>query len=532
MSEEESLRFDAVIIGAGPAGLTAAIRLKQQKPDLEVAVFEKGSQVGAHIVSGAIFNPEVLTELIPNWQNKNAPVRQKVLREYFNHFDKKTSHKTPLLPQQKSKHCYIISLGELCQWLASEAELLGVNIFPGFSISEPIYNDDKTAVIGVKTRAMGLDKNGNETQQYQPSFHVNAKHIFVAEGARGSVAEQIIQQFFLRKDCSPQHYAIGIKEKWQINSGKHEAGRIEHSMGWPIPNNTYGGGFVYHAENNQLIIGIIVALNGSNPRLDPYFLLQQYKSHPSISPLLEGGECMGYGARAINEGGWQSIPQCHFPGGSLIGCSAGFVNIAEMKGIHHAMRSGLIAADAYVNEKKKNLTHLIQESKTGQALYRARNIYPSFKWGNFFGMLYTGIDQFVLRGKAPWTFKAKIPDYRQIKPVSPPTLKNNTFKAPSTLPLLTLVSLTHTHHRENQPIHLRLKNSKLPIECNWPKYSGPEQYYCPAGVYEYVETEGYFHLQINAQNCIHCKTCDIRDPEQNIQWTVPEGGDGPNYIGM
>jgi electron-transferring-flavoprotein dehydrogenase len=532
MNEEESLKFDAVIIGAGPAGLSTAIRLKQKNPELEVAVFEKGSQVGAHILSGAVFNPEALNDLLPDWQAQDAPVRQPVTQEYLHHFDKNSSHRAPMLPQQKSKHCYIISLGELCQWLAEQAEALGVAIFPGFAIAEALYSDDRSAVIGVKTQAMGLDKRGEPTDQYQPSMAVYARHVFVAEGARGSTAERIIEHFELRKDCAPQHYGIGIKEKWRINPDKHQAGRIDHSVAWPIPSNTYGGGFLYHAENNELIIGLIVALNSPDPRLDPYLLLQQYKSHPDVAPLLEGGECIGYGARAINEGGWQSIPQCHFPGGSLIGCSAGFVNVAEIKGIHHAMRSGIIAADAYLNDESEKLTHLIKQSKTGKALYRGRNIYPAFRFGAMLGMLYSGIDQFIFRGKAPWTLQAKIPDYQKLKPTHPPELKKASFKADSTLPQLTLVSLTHTHHRENQPIHLQLKDPDLPMQCNWPNYSGPEQYYCPAGVYEYVEADGQLHLQINGQNCIHCKTCDIRDPKQNIRWTVPEGGDGPNYVGM
>lgn len=532
MDQEETLSFDAVVIGAGPAGLSSAIRLKQRNPELEVAVFEKGSQVGAHILSGAVFNPEVLTELLPNWQTLDAPVRQAVTEEHLLHFEKNSSRPVPMLPKQKSKHCFIISLGELCQWLAEQAEALGVAIFPGFAIANARYNNDKSAVIGVQTRAMGLDKNGEKTDQFQPSMTVEAKHVFIAEGARGSTAEQVINHFSLRQDCAPQHYGIGIKEKWQIDPSKHQAGRIDHSVGWPIPKDTYGGGFVYHGENNTLIIGLIVALNCPDPKLDPYRLLQQLKSHPTIASLLQNGECLGYGARAINEGGWQSIPQCHFPGGSLIGCSAGFVNVAEIKGIHHAMRSAIIAADAFIDNECEQLTTKIKQSKTGLALYHSRNIYPAFKYGTMLGMLASGIDQFIFRGRAPWTLQAKTPDYKKLQPTQPPELKKHSFKAESTLPLLNLVELTHTHHRENQPVHLHLKDPALPIQSNWPTFSGPEQYYCPAGVYEYVESDGKKRLQINSQNCIHCKTCDIRDPNQNIQWTVPEGGDGPNYVGM
>jgi electron-transferring-flavoprotein dehydrogenase len=532
MREAEILTFDTIIIGAGPAGLSSAIRLKQKNPALTIAVFEKGAQVGAHILSGAIFNPEVLNELIPNWKERNAPVTQMVTEESLQHYKKKSSRKVPILPAQKSKHCYIISLGELCQWLAKQAEELGVAIFPGFAIAEALYNKEKTAVIGVQTRAMGLDKNGKPSDRYESSLHIQAKHVFVAEGARGSTAEAIISHFSLRKNCAPQHYGIGIKEKWRIHSEKHQPGHVQHSIGWPIPNNTYGGGFVYHADNNQLIIGLIIALNCPNPRLDPYLLLQQYKSHPSIAPLLEGGECIGYGARAINEGGWQSIPECHFPGGSLIGCSAGFVNTAEIKGIHHAMRSGIIAADAYLNKESEQLTRIIKESKTGEALYRGRNIYPAFKYGTMVGMLVSAIDQVIFRGKAPWTLKANQSDYQKLKITRPPEQKKQGFKTDTTLPLLNLVALSHTHHRENQPPHLTLRNPELPMESNWPNYSGPEQYYCPANVYEYIETNGHYRLQINSQNCIHCKSCDIRDPHQNIQWTVPEGGDGPNYVGM
>lgn len=528
MSTTETLSFDAVIIGAGPAGLSAAIRLAQKKPELSIAVFEKGSQVGSHIISGAIFNPVCLNELIPDWQNKNAPVKQKVEQEELRYITKKSSLRLPMLPSQKSDECFIISLGELCQWLAEQAESLGVAIFPGFAIAEPLYTTDETTVIGVKTKALG----DTDSAEHQPSMNVEAKHVFVAEGARGSTAEQLINHFSLRKNSCPQHYGIGIKEKWRINSDKHQAGKVQHLIGWPVPGNTYGGGFVYHGENNELLIGLIIALNCPDPRMDPYLLLQQLKSHPSIAPLLQDGECIGYGARAITEGGWQSIPECQFPGGSLIGCSAGFVNVAETKGIHHAMRSGMIAADAFLTNQSELLTEKIKQSQTGQALRLGRNLYPAFQYGRFIGMMLSAIDQFIFRGKAPWTLTAAEEDRKKITTTQHATIKKHSFKSASSLPLLSLVSLSHTHHREGEACHLQLKNTELTMQSNWPQYSGPEQYYCPAGVYEYVTINGEQQLQINSQNCIHCKSCDIRDPNHNIVWTVPEGGDGPNYVSM
>ena len=530
MPETESLTFDAVIVGAGPAGLTTAIHLAQKNPDLNLAVVEKGAQVGAHILSGALFNPEVLTELIPNWSSLGAPVTQTVTDDRLYYMSKHQHTRLPTIKAQKNKHCFIISLGELCQWLAQYAEGLGISIFPGFAIQEPCFNAGKTAVIGVRTRAMGLDSQSQPTDSFQPSIDLLAPHVFIAEGARGSTAECIIKHFSLREGKSPQHYGIGIKEKWRITPEQHRKGEAWHTVGWPLPADTYGGGFIYHKNSNELVIGLIIGLHCKDAAMDPYLLLQQYKAHPKIAPLLKDGECIGYGARAINEGGFQSIPQCHFPGGSLIGCSAGFVNVAQSKGIHHAMRTGILAADAFLEGKTQELTTRILASKTGRSLWRARNLYPAFKWGRLPGLLYAGIDQILFRGYAPWTLQSCKPDHTQLQKAE--STPRKPLKAPSSLPLLDLVSLTNTHHRDNQPCHLALRDPSTPMKSNWPDYGGPEQHYCPAGVYEYVELNGTKQLQINAQNCIHCKTCDIRDPNQNILWSVPEGGDGPNYSGM
>ena len=532
MEEIETLSFDCVIVGAGPAGLSAAIRLAQRQPSLSIAVVEKGAQVGAHILSGAVFNPSVLSELIPDWAQRNAPLRQAVKQETFCYLTQNRRIPLPMLAEQRSKGCYIISLGELCQWLAQEAESRGVHIFPGYAIESPCFDTEQNTVVAVQTRAMGLDQSGQPTAGYQPSIRLAGNHIFIAEGARGSTAEQIIQHFNLRASAQPQHYGIGIKEKWRIQPKNHQPGRVMHTIGWPIPHHTYGGGFVYHADKQELIIGLILALNSKDPRLDPYERLQQFKQHPSIETWLEGGECIAYGARAINEGGYQSIPTCHFPGGSLIGCSAGFVNLAETKGIHHAMRTAMLAADAFIDKEPEQLTRRIKASQTGKALFKSRNLYPAFCWGRVRGLLYAGLDQWLLRGKAPWTFTCPTPDHAQLKQTTPPKLKEHKLSSKTTIPLMSLVALTNTHHREQQPCHLQVTDRALFLTSNWPNYSGPEQYYCPAGVYEYIEVNNQQQFQINSQNCIHCKSCDIRDPNKNITWTVPEGGDGPNYTGM
>lgn len=532
MSDEERMDFDVVIVGAGPAGLTAAIRLAQKKPELSIAILEKGAQVGAHILSGAVFNPSALNELLPDWQQQNAPITTAVSDDKLYFLTKNKRYRLPQPPMQHNKGNFIISLGELCQWLAEQAESLGVNIFPGFPASEIIYNDDKSRVLGVKTGAMGLDEQGKPGEMYQPGLIIGAKHIFIAEGCRGSLAEQLLRHFKLRNETKPQHYGIGIKEKWRIGSDQHQLGRVEHTIGWPIPANTYGGGFIYHGSDETISLGLIIGLHAPDPSLDPFMLLQRFKTHPQIAPLLQSGECIGYGARAINEGGWQSIPECHFPGGTLIGCSAGFVNVGEIKGIHHAMHSAMIAADAYLEDATSEVTMRIKQSATGKALYRGRNLYPAFKWGRTAGVVLSGIDQFVFRGKAPWTFSAPIADHLKLNACANPQIKQQKLSHPLMKRLLDQLALTHVDHREHQPCHLQLKDPKTPMAINWPKYGGPEQYYCPAGVYEYVTTDGKQRLQINSQNCIHCKTCDIKDPTQNIRWVPPEGGGGPNYISM
>lgn len=529
---DDRLDFDVVIVGAGPAGLSAAVRLAQKKPDLSIAVLEKGAQVGAHILSGAVFNPTVLDDLIPDWSEKGAPLSQAVASEAFYYYGKRFRLRLPMIPAQRNHGHFIISLGEMCAWLATQAESLGVSIFPGFPVADVRYNDDRSAVIGVVTAEMGVDRLGAHLGTYQAGVEIDARHVLIAEGACGSVARKVIKQFGLDAKSSPQHYGIGIKEKWRIKSVNHRPGHVEHSIGWPIDGNTYGGGFIYHAAHGELLLGLIVGLHSPNARMNPHQMLQDWKTHAGVSQLLDGGECIGYGARAITEGGYQSIPNCVFPGGSLIGCAAGFVNVAESKGIHHAMRTGILAADAYLEGKSADLTNRIKHSETGRGLYRARNLYPAFGVGRVFGVLYSAVDQWIFRGHAPWTLSTQKPDHLCIKHDAAPRIKIPIASQSPKMALMDSVALTHTHHRENQPSHLSLLKPDLAMASNYPRFGGPEQYYCPAGVYEYTKIDDQLRFVINAQNCIHCKSCVIRDPNQNIEWQVPEGGDGPNYVHM
>lgn len=538
--QRESMSFDVVIVGAGPAGLSAAIRLGQlgQKKDspLTVCVLEKGAAVGAHIVSGAVLEPRALNELLPDWQERNAPLNVPVTHDEFIYLKKTVARQLPIPPAMKNKGNYIISLSKFCRWLSEQAEQLGVTIFPGFAASKVLYDADK--VIGVQTGDMGLSKDGKLGERYQPGIDLIAKQTLFAEGCRGSLSEQLIHKFNLRAQCDTQTYGIGIKELWKISSEKHEAGKVTHTIGWPLDHKTYGGSFIYHYENNLVALGLVVGLDYQNPFLDPFKELQRFKTHPHIKTLFEEGECIGYGARTLNEGGLQSIPKLTFPGGMLIGCSAGFLNVAKAKGTHTAMKSGMLAADTIMKSQQldqelSDYETTIKNSWIYKELKRVRNVRPAFHKGLWPGLAYAAFDQYILRGKAPWTFHYKKPDNLSLKPAK--SCQKIDYPKPDgkiTFDKLTQVFLTGTKHREDEPYHLLLKNPNAPVDINLMKYDAPEQRYCPANVYEIVINGGKPQLQINATNCIHCKTCDIKDPTQNIVWVTPEGADGPNYSNL
>jgi electron-transferring-flavoprotein dehydrogenase len=550
--ERESMEFDVVIVGAGPAGLAAAIRLKQLAAaagsEIGVCVLEKGSEVGAHIISGAVIDPIAMTELFPDWQERGAPLETPVTEDRFLILTADRAHRIPnwMLPPLMDNHgMYISSLGRICRWLGERAEELGVEVYPGFAAAEVLFHEDG-AVKGVATGDMGVGRDGKPKDAYQPGMELHAKYTFFAEGCRGSLSQQLMSRFHLRDGVDPQLYGLGVKELWQVAPEKHQPGLVIHSQGWPLDPDTGGGSFLYHFGDGLVSVGFVTHLNYANPHLSPFGEMQRFKTHPAIRGTFEGGKRLAYGARAINEGGLQSVPKLCFPGGALVGCSAGFVNLPRIKGSHNAMKTGMLAAEAAFQalaagrggDELVAYPEAFRKSWVYRELHKVRNVKPGLKWGLWGGMIHGGAHMWLndlgLGALAGWTLRHGRADHESLEPAaSMPPIDYPKPDGVLTFDRNSSVYLSSTNHEEDQPVHLRLRDATIPVAHNLALYDGPEARYCPAGVYEFVEAEGGGRrLQINAQNCVHCKTCDIKDPRQNIHWVTPEGGGGPNYGSM